>query len=157
MKIDNEPLAAKVRLLYMGIPLIIVIVTGAFYLVGNSRDFKWLVIGASALLVFFIFMALFSFNYVSLFVGPEKIVMRYKSLSPLRTPNNAIEIKSKEFAGYEINRSLAGIRKNIILYKMTPGGKAKFPKVAINLLSSSEVEKAKQALDLVMTLQKEKS
>lgn len=157
MKIDNEPTAANVRLLYMGLPLIIVIITASLYLVGNSRDFKWAVIGFSCLVAFFSFMAILHFNYIHLFVGPEKIVLRYKTLSPLRTSNNSIEIKSGEFAGYELTNALGGIQKNLTLFKTTPGGKAKFPKVRINLISESDINKIKQAFDLVLALQNKQS
>ena len=157
MKIDNEPIAAKVKLIYMAIPLVIVLATGSTYLIAGVREIMWLFIGVGLLILFFIIMALLKLQYVVLFVSPDKIVLRYKSLSPFRTPNNSIEIKSPEFAGYEFASALGGLQKNLIVYKTTPGGKAKFPKVGIGLISIAEKEKIKRAFDLLISLNTAKS
>jgi hypothetical protein len=157
MKIDNEPIAAKVRLYYMAIPLIITLATGSVYLIAGIREFIWLIIGVSLLAVVFIIMAVLRFQYVVIFASPEKLTIRFKNLSPFKTANHAIEMKANEFAGYEFTNSLAGIRKNLVVFKSTPGGKAKFPLVSMNLLKPEEIDKLKRSFEILLALKRTQS
>gem|GEM_PF-1776880 len=152
MKIDNRNTASQVRLLYAVIPAVVALSVTLIYLLEVASGMLPVLIGAGVLLLYVTFAVVMHYNYVMIFVGPDKITIRYKALWPVRTDNNYIEINTIDFAGYEITES--GCRTNLVVYKNTPGGKAKYPEVCINLIGSEDIEKLKRSFALLETIKK---
>ncbi len=157
MKLDNKPRAGKIRLLYMLIPFLIVLSAALIYLLTDSKEFKWAIFAGIALLLFFGLMSVFQLYYIIFYAGPDKVQLRFKSMSPFPTQNSSIQIKSEQFHDYKISSSLFGIKKAIVLFLNSPGGVAAYPKISISALSDSEIEQIKDALDLIKDLNKKKS
>lgn len=153
MKLDNKSRAGRIRLFYMLIPFLIVLSAALIYLVTDTKDFKWAVIGGACLLVFFVIMSFFKLYYISFYAGPDKVRLRFKSMSPFPTQNSSIQIDSGFFHDYKIEHKILGIKK-ITLYQDTPGGIAAYPKTSITALSKSEIEQICKALDLIKLLNK---
>lgn len=109
----------------------------------------FIIIAAIIFILYFAVMAIFRFNYISFYAGPDKVRLRYKPLSPFPGQNNSIQINSKNFAGYKIKYRLGGLLKSIILMQKSPGGIAAYPNVSINSLNKPEIEKICKAMDLV--------
>lgn len=151
-KIDNSSKASQVRMAYAFIPAFIVLAVFAIYWF-ELTDSLWLAgVGIVALALYVLVAVLLHNNYVLVFIGPDKVIVRYKALWPIRTDNNSIEIPATDFAGYEINKTK--LRTNLILYKNTPGGKAKYPEVCINLLSSEQIDKIKRSFAILETVKR---
>jgi len=151
MKIDNKVRAGKIRLFYMLIPFLIVLGAALIYLVTDTKNFIWAVIAGACLLVFFLVMSFFKLYYISFYAGPDKVRLRFKSLSPFPTQNNSIQIDSGLFSDYRIERKSFGIKK-IVFYQNTPGGLAEYPKTSITALSDTEIDQMCKALDLIKHL-----
>ena len=152
MEINNANKASQVRLAYAFVPALVVLSVTVIYWGNFSTSLIWLFCGIAILLVYVAVAVLFGNNFVIIFVGPEKVIVRYKALWPVRTENNSIEIDAADFAGYDITKTR--FRTNLTVYKNTPGGVAKFPNVCINLLDSEQIDKIKRAFAILETIKK---
>lgn len=152
MEINNANKASQVRLAYAFVPTLVALTVVAVYITDLSNSWLWLVVGAAVLAVYVAIVLVLGNNYVIIFVGPDKVIIRYKALWPIRTENNSIEIDSNDFAGYELTKTR--FRTNLTVFKNTPGGVAKFPNVCINLLDSEQIDKIKRAFAILETIKK---
>ena len=152
MEINNANKASQVRLIYAFVPALVTLTVVAVFLTNLTTNWLWIAAGAAVLVVYIAVVLALGNNYVIIFVGPDKVIVRYKALWPIRTENNSIEIDSNDFAGYELTKTL--FRTNLTVYKNTPGGVAKFPNVCINLLDSEQIDKIKRAFAILETIKK---
>ena len=152
MEINNANKASQVRLAYGFVPILVVLSVAVIYWGNFSTNLGWLIGGIVILAIYVAVAVLFGNNFVIIFVGPDKVIVRYKALWPVRTENNSIEIDAADFAGYEITKTR--FRTNLTVYKNTPGGVAKFPNVCINLLDSEQIDKIKRAFAILETIKK---
>ena len=152
MEINNANKASQVRLAYAFVPALVVLSVTVIYWGNFSTSLIWLFCGIAVLLIYVAVAVLLGNNFVIVFVGPDKVIVRYKALWPIRTENNSIEIDANDFAGYEITSSR--FRTNLTVFKNTPGGIAKYPDVCINLLDSEQIEKIKRAFAILETIKK---
>lgn len=157
MKIDNKKRAGKIKLFFMAVPFVIIAGTALVFLFTDIKHFEWMALPLLALILFFTVMFYFRYNFVSVYAGPDKVLVRYKSLSPFITPNNSVKINAKDFHQYNIVSRLNGKKKLLYLYQDSPGGIAKYPGISISALSDAEIQQIKKAFDLIITLnQKQK-
>ncbi|MCK9207100.1 MAG: hypothetical protein M0P66_08320 [Salinivirgaceae bacterium] len=154
MNIDNTRSASKIKTFYMLVPLLAVVFVAGVFLFTDVKDFKFILFAFLFLVIYFILMAIPGFYFVSFYAGPDKIRIRYKSLTPFRTNNNSIVIKSENFRKYDLKKSLFGKKKTLILYQETPGGLAKFPSVSLTLMNKQGIHQLIKALDLILALNK---
>ena len=152
MEINNANKASQVRLIYAFVPALVTLTVVAVFLANLTTNWLWIVAGAGVLAVYVAVVLALGNNYVIIFVGPDKVIVRYKALWPVRTDNNSIEIDASDFAGYEINKTR--FRTNLTVFKNTPGGVAKYPNVCINLLDDEQIEKIKRAFAILETIKK---
>lgn len=152
MKIDNAQKASQVRMAYAFIPAFIVLAVFAIYWFGLTDSLLLAGVGIVALALYVLVAVLLHNNYVLIFIGPDKVIVRYKALWPINTENNSIEIKTEDFAGYDISK--IRFRTILTVYKNTPGGRAKYPDVCINLLSDEQIEKVKRSFAILETVKR---
>jgi len=156
MKLDNAKRATKVRLLFMVVPMFLIISTAIIYLMGEVRNPGWLIGAGVLLFLFFLLLGIFKFNYISFYVGTDKILLKFKSLTPIMSTNQSIQIRSEYFHHYEVSSKLAGLKKTLYLFQDSAGAVAKYQGVGVNLLSDDELGKITKALDLVIAIRKGK-
>jgi len=77
----------------------------------------------------------------------KKITVRYYSAHPAFRKYKAYEIPQAYFSGYEINKSILGLKKEIVLTAKGPKGEMSFPPVSISALSKKELEYLIRFLD----------
>lgn len=154
MNIDNKVKAAKIKLIYLLFPFILVIGTALFFLLSEKVDVWYIVYAVMILLAYFILMGYFKFNYVSFYAGPDKIRVRYKSLSPFNSPNKSIEIKVENFYNYETKQNKKGSVKTLSLLQHSPGGIAKYPPISLTAVDQSEIDKIIKSLKLILAMKK---
>jgi len=87
-----------------------------------------------------------NYNYIYYNYESDKIVLRYFSPVMFTSKKNSIEIPKKEFAGYKLNSFFMRYRENIILFRNSGKGSAKYPPVSLTALSNEE------RLQLLMSL-----
>ncbi len=76
----------------------------------------------------------------------EKIILRFYRVSALSRKKHSVEIPKKQFIRYEIRRFFPG-RESIILYRKMPEGIARYPEISLSIVSRTDREKIKRALD----------
>ena len=152
MEINNANKASQVRMAYAFVPVLVVLSVAAVFLIDLSSSWLWIAGGAVLLAIYIAVVVTLGNNYVIVFVGPDKVIVRYKALWPIRTENNSIEIDANDFAGYEIKKTR--FRTYLSVFKNTPGGVAKYPDVCINLLDGEQIEKIKRAFAILETITK---
>jgi len=154
MQIDNKERASKIKLINMLIPLLVVIAMGILYLVTEIRDIKYAVIAVLLLISYFVIMAKIKPTFLSVFIGPDIMRFRFKSLSPFNTSNNTIQLKPAQFNRFEFKKVFFGLNKQIILYINSPSGLAKYPPISVSAVKATEIEKITKALQLIMAMNK---
>ena len=134
MKFDNAKRAGVIKLIYMLIPLLVVFSAVIMYMYFDAKDLRYMVFAFVGLVVFFFVMSILKYSYIVFYAGPDKITIRFKTLSPFNTPSNSVEIKVEEFKSYDIKTSIMGIKKTLVLYHQTPSGLAKYPGIGVSAL-----------------------
>ncbi len=149
MFIENKKQAALGRLLFLLIPLLFINIVAVLVFLGLQSD----VIVLGALTVIFIFCLWFAgnlgFNYLYISFENEMLVIKYFSVSPVSGKHKMIEIPLQSLYKYEIETSIYGLRKDLILFRRTPKGIAKYPPVSITLLSDKDLAMLQKALSEV--------
>lgn len=138
----------------MAVPSTIVIATAFIYLGFDSKQIIWAVLALITLIVFFVVMSNIKYYYISFYAGPDKIRLRYKSLSPFPTQNKSIQIAANKFHDYKLETKLFGKQKSIIFYLETPGGVAAYPKTSLSALNNEQIKQLCKALDLIKEINK---
>lgn len=157
MKLDNAKRAGFIKLIYMLVPLLFVIAAAVVYLLYEVKDLRYMLAAFIAIVLFFALMAVFRFTYIVLYVGPDKIQIRYKKLSAFNTPNSSVKMQSENFRNYELKNSFFGWVKVLYLFQETPSGLAKYPGIGVTALNRDELDKIKKAFDLILAMNKSKS
>jgi hypothetical protein len=141
----------KLRSFFMTIAVILIIVLVLFTGLFNEDAMKiskalMTVIIIAVYLLFILFNILRDFNYIYFNDEGDKLVLRYFSLSIFTQKKNSIEIPKRSFAGYKIEKSIAGLRERLILLQQLENRIARYPAVSITSLTS------KQKSDIVNAL-----
>jgi hypothetical protein len=141
----------KLRSFFMTIGVILIIVLVLFTGLFNEDAMKiskalMTVIIIAVYLLFILFNILRDFNYIYFNDEGDKLVLRYFSLSIFTQKKNSIEIPKRSFAGYKIEKSIAGLRERLILLQQLENRIARYPAVSITSLTS------KQKSDIVNAL-----
>jgi hypothetical protein len=70
----------------------------------------------------------------------DQIVIRYYPMRAFARRKKAVQIPKIGLAGFEIKKSLFGIRKSLVLHQKTKKGAAKYPAISITSLNRKESE-----------------
>lgn len=148
MILNNQKQAVNLRIQYSLALLIFVIAIGLIYF---TDIFKQGVLSynkdqvAIFILVVFILYFLLNFlrnpQYIYYSDTGNKFILRYFSLRPIAGKKNSIEFNKGELKKFEIKQSLLGFNQNIIIYRSTPKGIAKYPPVSITALGKDNRER----------------
>ncbi len=140
----------------MSVPFAVLVAVALYYLAFDGKDFKWAVIAGGVLLCFFVIMGILQLLYINVYIAPDKIRIRYKSLSPFPSPKNSVLIKPNDFHNYKITKSLFGTKQSLTLSVKTPGGVAEFSKISLLCMPQAQIDKTTKALDLLIAMNKKK-
>ena len=143
----------KLRSFFTAIAVILIIVVVLFTNIYNedvleiNKGLLTAIIIAVYLLTI-LFNILRDFNYIYYNDDGDKLVLRYFSLSIFAQKKNSIEIPKRSFAGYKIEKSLAGLKEKLVLLQHLESRIARYPAVSITSLDS------RQKSDIINSLNK---
>lgn len=100
-------------------------------------------------IVYYSFTYIRDLNYFYFNNNSSKIIIRYYSLKPLSSEQNSLEISKQDFQKYEIQNSLGGLRKYLIIFQRTAKGIAKYPPISISILKKKDVDQLTRELSNV--------
>ncbi|MBI4648214.1 MAG: hypothetical protein HY738_16930 [Bacteroidia bacterium] len=151
MKIDNRQTIIKARKIRLfltigfAIAIILVFLLDIFKKpVFGIPNYGYIVILAGIYLLINIYILQLKLNYIYYCDEGTMLILRYFSLRMYSRERNSIEIPKKEFKHFELIESFFGHRKEIILFRKTAKGIAKYPPVSITSLNKTE---KKQIID----------
>ena len=122
------------------IAIVAVILLGRFRseVLGMEKYSLALIIGL-AYVINLVIESVFELNYIYFTDHGKSIVLRYFSMSIFSRKKSSIEIPKKEFSGYQIQTSIGGLKKTIILMQRYKGKDLPYPRVSITALSKKEL------------------
>ena len=145
MKVENKKRASIIRLIYLAIPVFFIILISIFYFSGFFPNYVYL----SIITLFFTTIILLShlkLFYIIFSNDGGKLTLRYLTLGPFGGSRKSLEFPLKDFVNYQITRKTYGYKKEIILFRQTPKGIAKYPPVSISSLNEEEIKKIEEIL-----------
>ena len=159
MVINNQKQAVSLKIQKTLALLILVIAIGLIYFTNilahgafgfNMDQIAGFIVGL--FILYFLYHILRNHNYIYYSDTGNKFVLRYFSLRPLADKKKSIEFNKKELHKFELRRSLLGFNENIIIYRQTPKGVAKYPPVSLTALNKADKEKMMASLQkLILT------
>jgi len=154
MIIDNSKVVVHDRkLMYMmaiSLTVIVAIICLSDFfdntVLGLSREVY--VIGICAIYVLYaLYRFALNLSYFYFSDQGEKIIFRYYSLRPFMEKHRTIEMPKGTLLDFEIKKSIAGHKKDLILYQKINNKTAKYPPISISALNEEESENLVKALD----------
>ena len=156
MIVNNKEKVIKVRLRRMALTIIFAVLISLVFTVrffnsnplGLSKQ-NWGLILLTIYILISLYYLLLNQCYILLKNEKEKLVLRYYSLRFFGGKKKSVVIPLSEFAGYKIESSKSGIRKELILLRKVNNGIAKYPPVSLTGLSESEINSVSQILSKI--------
>jgi hypothetical protein len=93
---------------------------------------------AGAYVIYAFYESFRNYNYIYYNDDSDRIILRFFSTGVFTKTKNSIEIPKKEFSGYKLNSFFMRYRENIVLFRKTSKGVAKYPAVSITALSNDQ-------------------
>ena len=153
MVINNQKQAVSLKIQKTLALLILVIAIGLIYFTNilahgafgfNMDQIAGFIVGL--FILYFLYHILRKHNYIYYSDTGNKFILRYFSLRPVADKKKSIEFNKKELHKFELRRSLLGFNENIIIYRQTPKGVAKYPPVSLTALNKADKEKMMASL-----------
>lgn len=142
----------KLRSFYTTMIVILIIVLLLFTNFYDEETFKikkhvLSIFIAGIYILIIIFNTIRNFNYIYYSDEGDKLVLRYFSLSIFAQRKSSIEIPKSAFNGYKLEKSILGLKENIVLLQQLQNKVAKYPAVSITSLNSKEKNKLISSLN----------
>ncbi len=146
MIVDTKEISSRVKLGSMLVVLVLVVIVvldlipdvhRVIFFWAKNHILEYVCLGVFILFETFMFTK--KFNYISYNSDGFKIILKYTSLNMLSAGNYKLEIPKKDFVDVEIQKSLLGFRKSIVIYVKSPQGVAKFKPISVSILTSKEL------------------
>jgi len=154
MIIDIQRTVIKTQLRRFLTLIAFMAVAATIILIGSLGDnflgiskYRWALIVMGIYVLSLIVEAFFELNYIYFSDEDDKIILRYFSMSMFNRQKNSIEIPKKVFSGYEIRKSIFGLKKKIVLLQRLKDRDVKYPAVSLTGLNADELQLLTKILD----------
>ena len=77
----------------------------------------------------------------------ENIILRFFSTGYMNKKKQVIQIPKKLFTNYEIEESMFGLKKKLILKQQLKTNEVKYPPVSVSLMNNKQLQLLRDALD----------
>ena len=139
MIIDNTLRTSKIKMAFV-ISFFAFLVT-LIYSFATGYQNNYVLLGVSLLfLLIYFFLLILKLHYFHLNTNKQKMLIRFYAAHPLFRKFKAFEIQKRNYAGYEIKKSIFGLRNEILFLVKTKKGIVKYPAVSISALNKKERE-----------------
>jgi uncharacterized membrane protein YbhN (UPF0104 family) len=156
MIIDIEKtIILKTKGKFIALIILVIVICGLLFipfrrdLISGVDNYLLAIFVAAAYIIYAFYETFRNYNYIYFSDESDKIVLRYFSPAMFTSKKNSIEIPRKEFAGYKLTSFFMRYRENIILFRKSKKGIAKYPPVSITALSNEERYRLLFALNAV--------
>lgn len=152
MIIENKNNAGKVKLFFLLVPFIFTLFVVLSILIDWFEGYSFLIYVGVLFVLVVIFLAKLKLRYVSFDIKKNNIILRYHGLGPITPSYNSIEFPVSQLGKYEITFSMFKLRNELILYRKTNTGVAKYPSVSLSAMGKKEIHKIEQTLLRVLKI-----
>jgi len=157
MKIENKKRASIIRLIYLGIPIFYTLLISVSYFFFKSfPNYPYLIVVAILFTLTIIALNYLKFYYNYFSTESGKLIIRYLTLGPFGGSRKSMEMPLKDFVNYQITYKFYNYKKELIVYRQTPKGIAKYPSISISSLSKSEINKVEKMLNVQIRINTQK-
>ncbi len=139
MLIDTAKRAVTVRFRFLAFAFVVVIGLAAFLITNilQNNPMPFIIAGVFVLAAY-AYIHIRKFNYLYFSFQNNQIIFRYYNLIPTTLDHHSIEFPVREFVKFEIKTCFFGLRDDIIFYRKTRAGIAKYPPVSLSLFTKDE-------------------
>jgi hypothetical protein len=140
MIIDTKEISSRIKLGSMLVVLVLVavVVLDLIYAWVPKHILDYTCIALFVLFEAYLFIK--KYNYIYYNSDGFKILVKYTSLGMLSAGNFKLEIPKKDFVRIELEKTMMGMRKMVVIYVRTPNGTAKFKPISVSVLSDAELQ-----------------
>jgi hypothetical protein len=153
MTIDNVLTTGKLKMAYVvlfGMTVFLIFYT---VLEINAPYIFYIEIVAIVLMILiYILLLILKMNYFYISDEAKKITIRYYSAHPIFRKYKTFSVNLSVFSGYEIRKSVFGLRRELILKGKNGKEEFSFPAVSISALSKTETDYLKRFLKRQLTM-----
>ena len=139
MIIDTKEISSRIKLGSMLVVLVLVAVVVLDLIFRWVPNFILVYVCIALFVLFEAYLLMKKYNYIYYNSDGFKIILKYTSLGMFSAGNYKLEIPKKDFVRIEIEKSIMGMRKMVVIYVRTPNGIAKFKPISISVLSEAEL------------------
>ncbi|MBI9055617.1 MAG: hypothetical protein JEY96_17475 [Bacteroidales bacterium] len=107
----------------------------------------YVILISAVYLSYVIYAYLMNFNFFSYNDEGDEFIFRFVSLRPFDNTKKSIVIKKGNFRGFEIRKSLFGLKQELILFVETNKGKIPYPAISISAVESKYIKILKMSLN----------
>lgn len=139
MIIDTKEISSRIKLGSMLVVLVLVAVVVLDLIFRWVPNFILVYVCIALFVLFEAYLLMKKYNYIYYNSDGFKIILKYTSLGMFSAGNYKLEIPKKDFVRIEIEKSIMGMCKMVVIYVRTPNGIAKFKPISISVLSEAEL------------------
>ncbi len=154
MIFDNKKHAIRIylrKMIIAGITVLILIgiMVSAWFEndVLGLQKYSWVLIVTIVYILTVVVSRLRKLNFFYFSDEGDKLIVRYYPIHPLVQKKKAIQIPKIGLIGYKINRSMMGLRKEIIFQQSVKGKIANYPPIGITALRQKEIDQISKQID----------
>ena len=156
MKIENKKTASLIRLGFLVLPVLYALLISVLYFFEGLPKKPYLIGLLISFVIVVYILSTLKLYYIIFSIEAEKLTLRYISFGAFGGKKRSIQFPQKDFVRYEIKRSFYGYKKEIVLFRRTQKGTARYPVVSISSLSEPQIEEIEKMLKKLMHLNRVK-
>jgi hypothetical protein len=146
MIIDTKSSVVKVKLRFMLIGIMTLIFFGVLLFTKYIHGTAMIVAIIVLIVAFYSWYFVKDYNYIYFSDEGNKYILRYFNFLPTILSQKSIEIQKGALVKYTVEKSVFGLREELVLFEKTKKGIAKYPNVSITLLNPDQKEQLIKAL-----------
>jgi len=146
MTFDNKKTSYKIYLRKLLIAILFTIVIVVFLASGwfdkpmlGLSKYIFILLAAVVYVMIILVNFIRDLNYFYFSDNGPNIIIRYYPLRPLSRSKRSVEIPKAGYAGFEIRRTMLGLRKVLILKQIIKKTTARYPAISITSLTGEEL------------------
>lgn len=146
MTFDNKKTSYRIYLRKLLLAIIFTLVIVVFLASGwfekpfvGLTKYQLILIAASIYVLIVVINYFRDQNYFYFSDNGPNIIVRYYPLRPLSRKRHSVEIPKNSFAGFEIRRTMLGLKKTLVLMQLVKKTNARYPPISITSLTREEL------------------
>jgi len=147
---DNKKGASLAKLLLIRVPFMLLLAVGVATMFSWIVNYTWIIGSVILFMATLVLTVVFKMQYLRITEYTKRWEFRFYQIHPMSAGFRMIAIDKEKLAAVDISPKLGGMRNDLVLTELTPGGEARYPGLSLTLVSKSDqmtiVEKLKKSI-----------